>query len=231
LATGNLPADKAREAWARLVTSGAVVVSGSQALTAEKLAALLDQLVVALADFHARFPLRPGLAREELRERLKLASGPFGEILALADDRGLVRQQGPFVRLADHQVHFSGDQEREIARLLAAFETAGVNSPAVREARAAVGDEVYFALVDKGLLVPLGSEVVYACAQYDELRATVVAHLRQHGSLNAAGLRDLLGTSRKYAIAILEHLDEAKVTRRHGDERVLIASYNEERSV
>jgi selenocysteine-specific elongation factor len=85
--------------------------------------------------------------------------------------------------------------------------------------------------VDKGFLVPLSGEVVYARAQYDRLRTTVIAHLRQNGRLNAAGLRDLLGTSRKYAIAILEHLDESKVTRRQGDERVLIANYNEEESV
>ncbi|MCI0888410.1 MAG: SelB C-terminal domain-containing protein, partial [Chloroflexi bacterium] len=50
----------------------------------------------------------------------------------------------------------------------------------------------------------------------------VTDHLRQHGKVTVAEVRDMFGTSRKYALAVLEHLDEEHVTRRVGDERVLL---------
>ena len=57
---------------------------------------------------------------------------------------------------------------------------------------------------------------------YTDLIARLEGHLRQHGAITAADARDLLGTSRKYAIALLEHLDELRLTRRVGDRRELV---------
>jgi selenocysteine-specific elongation factor len=51
--------------------------------------------------------------------------------------------------------------------------------------------------------------------------AGIVDHIRAHGSMTVAQVRDQFGTSRKYALALMERLDELKVTRRVGDERVL----------
>jgi len=63
--------------------------------------------------------------------------------------------------------------------------------------------------------------VVFLASAYKEMVDRIVAHLKQHGKITAAEVRDRFNTSRKYAIGLLEHLDEAKVTRRVGDERVL----------
>ena len=49
----------------------------------------------------------------------------------------------------------------------------------------------------------------------------IVAHLKTKGSVTVAEVRDMFGSSRKYVLALLEHLDEQKITRRVGDERVL----------
>jgi selenocysteine-specific elongation factor len=86
-----------------------------------------------------------------------------------------------------------------------------------------VGDTVYTALVERGDLVQINPEIVYHTAEYRHLMALLQGHLAQHGAITAAQARDLLTTSRKYAIALLEHLDEIRVTRRVGDERILIA--------
>ncbi|MEE8519363.1 MAG: SelB C-terminal domain-containing protein, partial [Dehalococcoidia bacterium] len=64
--------------------------------------------------------------------------------------------------------------------------------------------------------------VVFDAPTYQRLAGQVTDHLREHGKVTVAEVRDLLGTSRKYALALLEHLDDEKVTRRQGDERVLL---------
>ena len=76
-------------------------------------------------------------------------------------------------------------------------------------------------LVGQRQLVRLADNVVFAAPAYDEMVERIVSHIRSHGKITVAEVRDLFGTSRKYAMAIMEHLDEQKVTRRVGDERVL----------
>jgi selenocysteine-specific elongation factor len=87
-----------------------------------------------------------------------------------------------------------------------------------------VGEDVYFALVELGELQPLNESVVYAAAAYQKYIQTILDSLQQQGKINAAQVRDLFNTSRKYAIALLEHLDEKRLTRREGDDRVLYLS-------
>jgi selenocysteine-specific elongation factor len=63
--------------------------------------------------------------------------------------------------------------------------------------------------------------VAFAADVYAEMLDRVRSHIRKHGSITLAQVRDMFGTSRKYAQALLEHMDDAKITRRVGDERVL----------
>jgi len=75
-----------------------------------------------------------------------------------------------------------------------------------------------------GEIRPLNAEVVYAKAEYEKFTAKIVGYLHNNQTINAAQVRDLLNTSRKYAIALLEHLDDIKTTRRVGDNRILITN-------
>ncbi|MBK9051867.1 MAG: SelB C-terminal domain-containing protein [Chloroflexi bacterium] len=67
----------------------------------------------------------------------------------------------------------------------------------------------------------MNESVVYAAADYHRFIHVILDYLRQHGKINAAQVRDLFNTSRKYAIALLEHLDGKRLTRRDGDDRIL----------
>ncbi|MCB0035749.1 MAG: SelB C-terminal domain-containing protein, partial [Anaerolineales bacterium] len=168
--------------------------------------------------YHQQHPLRLGMPREELRSRLKLPAALFTPLVAKTD----LVEDGALVRTAEHEVKFSPTQQKQIDQLLAQFSREGINSPSVKDAKAAVGDDVYFALVDLGQLVPLNEAVVYAAAEYQEITQKIIDFLQQNGQITAAEVRDLLDTSRKYIIAILEHLDQQKITRRTGDVRELI---------
>lgn len=77
------------------------------------------------------------------------------------------------------------------------------------------------ALLELRTLVKLGSEVLLSGATYDEMVAKTKDFMRQNGKITVAQVRDLFNTSRKYAVAFLEYLDDQQITRRTGDERVL----------
>jgi selenocysteine-specific elongation factor len=79
------------------------------------------------------------------------------------------------------------------------------------------------ALIEQGTLVKVGNAadvVLFLRESYDEALARLLAYLREHGKMTAAEARDVLGTTRKYILPLLEHMDERRLTRRTGDERV-----------
>jgi len=84
-----------------------------------------------------------------------------------------------------------------------------------------VEDDLLAYLEDQGRIVRAGEGVAFSAAAYQEMTERIVAHLREKGAVTLAEVRDMFGTSRKYAQAVLERMDSEKVTRRVGDERVL----------
>ena len=86
---------------------------------------------------------------------------------------------------------------------------------------APIDPEVLNLLVDEGRVARVSETVVFSASAYEDLLERVTAHLREHGEITVADVRDLFGTSRKYALALMDHLDKRRVTRRVGDARVL----------
>jgi selenocysteine-specific elongation factor len=76
-------------------------------------------------------------------------------------------------------------------------------------------------LIDQGRLVKVGEDVIFTAEGVDGMIQRIVAHLNEQGKMTVAQVRDMFGTSRKYALALMEYLDAKHVTRRVGDERVL----------
>ncbi|MAT96337.1 MAG: selenocysteine-specific translation elongation factor [Anaerolineaceae bacterium] len=220
LQTVGLDQATAVAALAELEESGQVVRLEQQIISQAGWQTLVSQLTQLVADFHKNYPLRLGIPREELRSRLKLKANVFNPLMAQAAAENLLTEAGTLVHAPSHEVRFTAAQQEKIGTLLREFSRLGINSPSVKESKTAVGEDVYFALIDLGQLRPISADVVYDQATYEHLIARLMSELEAKGSLNAAGVRDLLDTSRKYAIALLEHLDERRLTRRVGDDRV-----------
>lgn len=199
-----------------------VVQLGQQVMTCSLWQSWQEQAVGAVDHFHRQTPLRQGIAREALRSQLKISAALFNSLLEALTGEGTLVEEGGIIRLPTHAIRFEPQQQAAVDRLLALFAAAGVNSPSVKESKAAVGEEVYSALLDLRLLHPLNEEVVYATAEYGQLISQLQNYLYTHGTIDVAQARDLLATTRKYAIALLEHLDELKITRRVGDSRELV---------
>lgn len=179
------------------------------------------RLLNILDEYHQRNPLRAGIPREELKSRLKYPAGIFAALLTrLAVDKQIQDEKG-LLRRAGFAIRFSAEQKKQITVLLGAFVQTPNSPPTVKECEQAVGADVYDALLATGQLVQLTPEVVYRTEDYERLVSELKAWLTQKGSISVAEFRDHYQTSRRYALAFLEHMDQTGVTVREGDIRRL----------
>ncbi len=183
--------------------------------------ALVDQMLSELSDYHRQSPLRVGMVREALRSKLKLEPKVFNAVMARAAAEGLVADERTTVRLPSHQVQLNPDQQRRVDALLGRFRRQPYTTPSVKESVAVAGESVLGVLVSRGDLVQLSPEVLFLPQTYEEMVSRVQAYIKREGSITLSKTRDILKTSRKYAQALLEHLDEIEVTKRVGDERIM----------
>ena len=182
---------------------------------------LMARLERVLADYHTRYPLRSGIPREELKSRVDLPLRASNALLSHASAQNRVAEQGAIVRLPEHRIRFSPEQQRRVDELLARFAASPYAPPSVAEAEAAVGAELLNVLMEEGRLVRVSEGVVFLAETYQEMVGRVVSHLEGEGNITVAEVRDMFGASRKYALALMEHLDDQRVTKRVGDLRVL----------
>ena len=125
------------------------------------------------------------------------------------------------LRLPAHRVMFDDGQQQCVNALLARFRNDVYNTPSRKEAGVAVGEEVLSALLDRGTVLAVSPEVLFLAETYAEMELQIKEQIVVFGPVTVAGVRDLFGTSRKYALALLEHMDQKRITVRRGDERVL----------
>lgn len=206
----------------QLVADGSVMLVGKQLLPVSRWQALHSEALSIMGRHHATQPLRQGIDREELRNRLRLNPQIFSALIDDMARSGAIVTSGTQIALPNHKITFSAAQQTSVDQLLARLKRSGVNSPNVKDSRKMVGDDVYYALLDLGVLKQISDDVVYDEATYSGVVDKVTGYLATHATISAPEARDLLDTSRKYAIAILEHLDDIRVTRRVGDDRELV---------
>lgn len=171
----------------------------------------------ALGDYHRQFPLRAAAPKEELRSRLRLSPQVFNDVLRLLNEGGVTVERGSTARLPDHAPSLGEAQRAAVEEYLRRLESEPYSPPTDMD----IDAEVVNLLDDEGKVVKTGGGVVFSAAAYRQMVEKVSAHLEEHGEITVADARNLFGTSRKYALALMDHLDHTRVTRRVGDARVL----------
>jgi selenocysteine-specific elongation factor len=135
-----------------------------------------------------------------------------------------VAHTGGLIRLPGFTPSFTAVQQRQVELLLHHFSQSsnGLGTPlGWADAEAMVGSEVLNALVEQGRLVKLTGDILFLREKYADAVGQLVSHLQEHGSITVSEARDLLGTTRKYIVPLLEHMDALRITRRQGDKRLL----------
>jgi selenocysteine-specific elongation factor len=197
-------------------------------VSARALDALAEKVRTLLQRFHADNPLKAGMPREELRRRVfsRAATGAFERVLDGLTDRGELRIEAEAVALGRHAVRLSPAEEATRQALLARAREAGLagigsSKPAVAGGDARLAERVVRVLLAEGRLRRVGETVVDAGA-LDDLKAEVRRRWPPGTRLDVAGFKDLTGLSRKFVIPLLEYLDRERVTRRTGNDRLVL---------
>ncbi len=177
-----------------------------------------EQKVAAIVqDYHRKFPTRPGMPKGELSSKLKLAAHPATAALDRLFRNGVLSEEGAVVRLPSHRVQLTPQQQAQTDAFLKSL----AQNPYAPSSDLIPGPDLLNLLIEQQRVVKVSDSVVFAASAYDEMVQKITEHIKAHGKITLAEVRDLFQTSRKYAQALLEHLDQKKITRRVGDERVL----------
>ncbi|HEU5348865.1 MAG TPA: selenocysteine-specific translation elongation factor [Ktedonobacterales bacterium] len=221
----SMPVADVEVALAALTAHEQVAVAGAFYFAAEQWRRLASDALRLIADYHQQYPLRPGMPREEWRSRLQLAPREATEALARLVEEGTLVEthsgRGAFVAAPGHTPSLTPQQQQAVNVLLGRFQEEPFSPPTRPEIDDALGAEVTALLIEQGTLVRLNDTVLLARDAYIEALQRVVTYLRTHESLTVADARDMLGTTRKYMLALFEHSDERRYTLRRGDDRVL----------
>ncbi len=218
LSKSDLPASEVKSALKVLVQGSKVVAIGQREsqlfFTLPGWENLENRAEVMVNEYHCSFPARPGIPKAELISRLKLKNQ---YLLPKLIDDGILVEEGLIIRLPSHQIKLAPEQQVKIESFLKSL---AINPYAPPTDQIPESDLLNL-LIEQEKVVRVAPNIVFSDKAYNEMVEKVAIYIKEHGKVTLAEVRDLFQTSRKYAQALLEHLDQKKITRRTGDERVL----------
>ncbi len=182
---------------------------------------LKRQVLQVVGDYHESYPLRAGIPREELKSRLKLPARIFNLLIHRIATTGELQVTNALVWQTGFSIRYNPPQQRAVDGLLRRFATSPFSPPTVKDCITEVGEDVYNSMVELDLLQPVPPDVVFRKQDYELMVGEIISMLGKQGTLTAAEVRDHFNTSRRYALAVLEHLDAQGITVREGDIRRL----------
>ena len=220
----------AESALKELLETGQLIIieNGEPTITSDILVAPLSQWNVLyektmqfLETYHKDFPLRRGVPREELKSKLKLTPRVFNALIKKLIADNTITDQATSVAKVGHEIKFNGQEQAKIQTLMRKFEANPFSPPSVKECQEEVGEQVVNALIELNEFMVVSSDVIFRKQDYDLMVVEIRKTIEQNEKITLAEVRDLFKTSRKYAQALLEHLDTNGITIRDGDFRKL----------
>lgn len=222
LKSDEITAGETEKALNSLLSQGRAVEAGSgerrYILTGPGWDNIARRTAEYVGEYHKKYPLRPGMPKEELRTRLKFTAAQSSIIMKLIEDK-VITEKNNDVALPSYQIKLTPAQEAEANKFIGALES----NPYAPSVAVMPEPELLNYLVQQKRVTKVTSDVIFAAAAYKDMESRVVEYIKTHGKITLAEARDMFKTSRKYAQALLEYMDGKKVTRRVGDDRVLLS--------
>ncbi|MCL2078672.1 MAG: selenocysteine-specific translation elongation factor [Oscillospiraceae bacterium] len=188
-----------------------------------------------LTDYHEANPLRVGISAAELCQKLmptaKASDG--AAVLGILRERGVISLFENLAAMPGFEPKLTDAQAELKAKLMSALQSAGYNVQTIAELSDEIAKnqerdfkQVFESLKSKGEIIMLGEQIFWPRGTYERAIGVLRGHFDKNDMLTLAECRDLLGTSRKYALAFLEYLDGKQVTRMRGDVRILAKGFD-----
>lgn len=184
-----------------------------------------------LEDFHAKMPLSPGLPKEEFRNKLSSAIRTkqlksLELLISYMAQTNAVRWDLNTVALPDFKVVYTKAQEKLLAEFANTYKVLKHEAPEIEQVIKDCKDkstckQLILALANEGRITRLTGQVYMDTASLTEILEDIRKYIELNGSITLAMLRDTLGTSRKYALQLLEYCDSIQLTKLEGESRIL----------
>jgi len=224
VARGDVADSLNRADLARLKVGGEAYFVASDAL--ERLITVTE---TSLLEFHDEQPKATGVSRKALKDRVDphLEAKVFDAILDMAQERGVATMAGGEVRHPKAAVSALAAEEEAVSSLLPLLHEQALAPSTVKELAASAGVDPGVArkalgrLVSEGRVVRLGPDLHFATEVVEAANSALVTYLTEHQTATAGEARDVIGTSRKYVVPLLEYFDAQGITKRDGDVRTL----------
>lgn len=226
----NVREEALRQALDAMKTLRTLNAEGERLYTTDKKwRRITEQIQQLLKEFHAGHPLVPGMDMEELRGKLAYELSPkiFRLVVDALIEGKLIAKEENLLRLASHRVQLGGQEKTLMEKIKKILGEQPLAPPDLKEIEklAAVPrprlNEVLRLLEREGSIVRITTDMYFLAASIDKLRQTLKDYLSEKGEMTAASFRDLIGSSRKYTIPLLEYFDRDGLTIRVGDIRRL----------
>ncbi len=226
----NLKEEEVRDRLGRAPNILSISAEGEKLYTTEtKWRALKNKIAQALQEHHAARALAAGMDMEELRVKLPygISARLFRILVEMLESEKSVVRDGSILRLPGHRVELSAEDKtltEKIKRLLGASPMA---PPELKQMEKDLGAErgkiaeVVRVMEREKSIVRVATDLYFLADCVDNVKAVLYKYLSENGEITAAAFRDLLGSSRKYTIALLEYFDREGITVRIGDARRL----------
>ena len=189
----------------------------------------ITEIEQILTKYHKDNPLKAGMPKEEIKNKVfgkNIKQKIYDEILTLMQSRNVIKIYEKFVSLYDFRIQYTNEQEKLKRSIFSAYDKGRYNTPKYTDLVINEKDKknfkmVFDSLMDNEELIKVAEDCIFTKQHYENAKELVYKHIKDNGSIAASSARDVFGTSRKFAVALLEHFDGIKLTKRVDNDRVL----------
>jgi selenocysteine-specific elongation factor len=228
----NLPGKQLEKAIQSLLSKKVIVQTNKENqvyIHANSFDKIKDDALKYLESYHKENPLKPGMAKEELKSKFpafldsKLFTIVFNQMVK---DKNVIQEEN-VVRSATHTVALGADQSDVREKILNAYQESGLTPPYFKELGKTLdidpkrAKDVLMLLVKEGLVVKVKDDLYFYAESVNNLKDELKSFLSENGEITTPQFKDMTGASRKYVIPLLEYFDSTNVTIRIGDNRKL----------
>lgn len=209
-----------------------IILSDQSLIHADYWKEISDFATEVLKEYHVKNPITDGMDKEEfksrLSERFRLADTKKAEaLLHELEKRMFVKTSGTYVSLKDFSTAYSDELTGMRIQIAKRYAEAGIEAPVTAEVTNSFKDKLRAKQIienmhKEGALVKICPTAYMDKGAFERIMETFRAYMETHDHITLGEFRDLIGTSRKYAMQFLEYLDRQKITKMVEDKRVLL---------
>ncbi len=190
---------------------------------------LEKEVIKNISNYHEKYRLKTGISKEELRTKssIKLDNVEFNQMVNELEKKEKIEVIGSSVKLFSHTMNLNEKEEKLKEEILKEFDKNIFMPPQVEDliGKNSNKEEVFNYLVEQGKIIHVKEDLFFLSSAVKEAKNILVDYLKENQEITLAEYRDLLDSSRKYTLALLEYFDQNNLTKRTGEKRILVNEF------